>query len=135
MSKRTKTIRLVVGDADVTIRMRPELKRRALSREEVARLLDESPEGRIKGILATMVSRRVLAVTGDGYQLNLDVAQVGQVRELLGRLEGVEQPPERKRGAPAPQEQEEVSDAELARRIEAARREKANGTQFTNGTH
>jgi hypothetical protein len=45
-------------------------ERGPLTRDALCQKLDESPDGRLKGILATLVGRHVLLVTGDGYALN-----------------------------------------------------------------
>jgi hypothetical protein len=99
MSKKSKRrgerVRVQVGDVQVSLRIpragdgaalpsaewlpfSPTEKRvvmlligsQALSRDDIAQKLDESPDGRIKGILATLVARKVILVTPDGYQVN-----------------------------------------------------------------
>lgn len=59
------------------------LKHRALVRERLCQLLDESPDGRMKGILATLVGRKVLLVTGEGYQINLPDDRLDELKRLL----------------------------------------------------
>jgi hypothetical protein len=41
----------------------------ALSREEIARRIKVTPDGRLRGILSTLGQRGVLQVTNDGYRL------------------------------------------------------------------
>jgi hypothetical protein len=62
------------------------LQKGALSREQIATELDESVEGRLRGILATLVARMVLMVTTDGYQVNVST---GQRQHLLGWVNGL----------------------------------------------
>jgi hypothetical protein len=52
----------------------------ALSREQIAAKLDESETGRIRGLLACLVARRVLAAGADGYRLNTDAAKRAELR-------------------------------------------------------
>ncbi len=63
------------------------LDKGALSREEVARNLDESPDGRIKGIMATLTARRIVAVTPEGYRLNMPEANRPAVSSWLATFE------------------------------------------------
>lgn len=65
-----RIIRLLVG-------------KQAMSREQIASALDESPEGRLKGILAILGSRKVVLVTADGYQLNATTEERPAIREWL----------------------------------------------------
>jgi len=46
------------------------LRSQAMSREEIATALDESIDGRLKGVLATLTGRRVLLTTTSGYTVN-----------------------------------------------------------------
>jgi hypothetical protein len=54
-----------------------------LSRDQIARALDESPDGRLKGIMATLVARDVVNVKADGYALNCSEDKKPVVRALL----------------------------------------------------
>jgi hypothetical protein len=63
----------------------------ALSREGIATALDESVDGRLRGILATLVARHVLAVTSDGYRLNVADDRRTGIRVYLDSL-GVGKP-------------------------------------------
>lgn len=60
---------------------------KALSRDEIARKLDESVDGRIRGILATLVARRVLANGPEGYYLHAPDEKRALIRNWLARLE------------------------------------------------
>lgn len=64
-----------------------------LSREEIATRLNESVDGRIKGILATLVGRHVLLTTQDGYCLNIKSEDADRIRQFLDGLERGESPP------------------------------------------
>jgi hypothetical protein len=66
------------------------LSRQALSREQIASALDETVDGRIKGVLASLVSRKVLLVTGDGYQLNAPADARPALKEWVRARESAE---------------------------------------------
>ena len=63
------------------------LERGPLSRDEVAKHLEESPDGRIKGVMATLVARRVVAVTTEGYRLNVGEQNRAVVASWLASAE------------------------------------------------
>jgi predicted ArsR family transcriptional regulator len=54
-----------------------------LSRDQIARALDESPDGRLKGIMATLVARDVVLVKSEGYSLNCSEEKKAGVRAWL----------------------------------------------------
>ena len=62
--------------------------RPALSREQIASALDESAEGRLKGVLAALGARKVILVTADGYQLNAPTESRAVLRTWLAGLLG-----------------------------------------------
>jgi hypothetical protein len=64
-------------------------KGKPMSREQIASALDESADGRIRGIMATLVSRAVCNVTADGYRLNVNT---DADRETLRRLLAAHRP-------------------------------------------
>jgi hypothetical protein len=57
----------------------------SLSREEIADKIDESPDGKIKGVLAELVERHVLSVQREGYRLNCSEEARPALKEWLGR--------------------------------------------------
>ena len=56
----------------------------ALSREQLAGKLEESADGRLRGILANLTARKVLMVTADGYAVNAAGEEREGVRGWLG---------------------------------------------------
>lgn len=54
-----------------------------LSREEIARKLDESADGKVKPTLAGLASRRVLRTTADGYAVNAIGERLTELRSWL----------------------------------------------------
>lgn len=62
-----------------------------LVREELCRKLDESPDGRIKGVLATLVGRHVLLVTSEGYALNCPPDYRERVKAWLDEVDRPEE--------------------------------------------
>jgi len=61
---------------------------RARSREEIARELGESPEGKLKGLLANLGDRLCITVRPDGYRINAHDDELPELRRALGSLEG-----------------------------------------------
>lgn len=68
------------------------LKGRPLSREELATKLDEAVDGRLRGILATLVARKVLLTTTDGYAINAADGKRQSLREWLKAWDGNQEP-------------------------------------------
>jgi hypothetical protein len=64
-----------------------------LSRDQLARALDESTEGRFKGIIANLVSRHVLLLTAEGYLLNVAEDKKPTLRDWLVLQSGDRKPP------------------------------------------
>lgn len=56
---------------------------KARSREEIARELNESPDGKIKSTLATLADRECLLITQDGYKANLAEDELEAARKWL----------------------------------------------------
>jgi hypothetical protein len=96
----------------------------AMSGGEIARRLDESQGGRLKAALPALVDRSVLRITKDGYVVNAAPSQLPAVRALLPVPPPVLVPARPEAPRP-PRHADELSDAELAGRIAAARAEKA----------
>lgn len=59
------------------------VERHAMSREEIGTAIDESPEGRLKSVLASLTARRVLKVTESGYVLNVPPGGKKGLREWI----------------------------------------------------
>ena len=58
----------------------------ALSRHELARHLDESPDGKLKAAVASLCARRVLINSPAGYAINAPESRRGPIRTWLESL-------------------------------------------------
>ena len=116
-------------------------KEPSLTRVEIAGQLGENPDNAIRFILKNLVDRYVLDSGPNGYTLHIPEGKepAAYRQELAGRLvaEAADTPAPR----PAPRKPQkpvgrvhataEPADAELAERIAAAQRQRANGEEVT----
>jgi hypothetical protein len=63
------------------------LEKTALSREQIALALDESVDGRLRGVLATLHARKILAIGDNGYELAIPARGKERLRKWLAVLE------------------------------------------------
>lgn len=107
------------------------LRRRCpLSREQIATALDESVDGRLRGVLAALNNRRALMIGSEGYQVNAHADEVPALLRLLELSEGEPARPYQHSGASPP---EEETTEDQAARIKAARAAKAQANGHSNG--